>query len=155
MKKMSMIVGLILIVSIVIIYQLKNDHVETKPESIHVEAVNIKTSITEDFKAILGEVRMSPSEVNNQDCFQITEIMSGSKFEETQLLKNDCLVQITSYKWDPQTVTPSKVPEVVILNSASQMSKLESALTAPYTVELILFRNQKKIQLNYKIDITM
>lgn len=155
MKKMSAILGVILVVTIVIIYQLKNNPVENNTESIAVETVNIRTSFTEDFRAILAEVRMLPSKVDNQDCFQITVIKPGSKFEETQLLIHDCIVQITSYKWDPQTVTPSKIPEVVVLNSASQMLKLESALTAPYTVELILFRNQKKIQLNYKIDITM
>ncbi len=117
---MSAIIVLILIVSIIILLQYKKNPVENKNEPINVETVNIKTSFSEDFRAILAEVRMLPSKIDNQDYFQITDIKPGSKFEETQLLTHDCIIQITSYKWNPQTVTPSKVPEVVILNSSSK-----------------------------------
>lgn len=150
MKNTSALIGITLLASLFFLSRYKN-----KIESIHVENVNIRASISEDFTAIMAEVRLLPSKVNNQDCFLITEIKQGSRFEETTLLKNDCIRQITSYKWDPQTITPSKVPEVLILNSPSQMMKIESILTAPFTVELILFRNQNNIQINYKIDMTM
>ncbi len=91
--------------------------------------------------SLLREARLLPREKENAiECFEIVHIDEGSRIKDLKLQKNDCLISFTSFKPQGEVL----LSEVVVLNSASAMTKVLPALAGTVRVNLHYFRDGKE-----------